>query len=223
MIVLGNDWTRNTYAPYFGGPIFTLSATYNAALSQSILGAKKFNQIRKHYLWFGSTGAIHKGLDLALDVFSQHTDKVLHIAGLSNSEKDFMDSFQKELSLPNIINHGFIDIASQQYENLICSCAFAIIPSCSEGCCTSLINCMCNGLIPIFTTQCGVDLKDYALEIKELTTDAVEDAVVRCDALDIASLSQMSNACRVDTRATCSLNNFKKNMNAILRKILSEA
>ncbi|WP_291301877.1 glycosyltransferase [Desulfovibrio sp. MES5] len=221
MIVLGNDWTRNTYAPYFDGHIYNLPTSYNAALPQSILDVKDFDRVRKHYLWFGSAGAIHKGLDLVLDVFSQHTDKTLHVAGLNNSEKEFMNSFHKELSLPNIIMHGFVDVSSPQYADLINNCAFVIMPSCAEAGCTSLVNSMCNGLIPVFTRQCGVDIKNYTLEIQDLSSSAVEDAVARCDALDIATLRQMSNACRQDIRATCSFEAFQNNINTILQKILS--
>lgn len=220
IIVLGNDWTRNTYAPYFKGPIYNLNTSYNAALQQSLVDAKDYELARKHYLWFGSSGAIHKGLDLLLNVFSQHTDKTLHIAGLDSSEKAFMDSFRKELSMENVVVHGFLDVSSQEYVDLICQCAFVIIPSCSEAGCTSLINSMSNGLVPAFTRQCGVDLKDYALEITDLTQDAVADAVKRCDSLDVASLKQMSEACRADIIEAYSYDEFKKNMDNILQKIL---
>lgn len=221
IVVLGNNWPRNTYATYYNGDIYSLNATYNAALAQFDFDSKDFSRAKKHYLWFGSAGAIHKGLDLLLDVFSQHADKTLHVAGLRSSEEDFLTCFHKELSLQNVIMHGFVDVTSQQYSDIIAKCGFVVVPSCSEACCTSLINCMCNGLIPVFTRQCGVDLKDYALEITALTQAAVSDAIERCDSLDDASLKQRSDACRADIMGAYSYDVFKKNMDAILRKILN--
>lgn len=221
IIVLGNEWTLNTYAPYFENTLYTLPASYNAALPESMLSTKDFDNAKKHYLWFGSSGAVHKGLDLIFEVFLHNPDKTLHIAGLSDAEKNFVAYFCQELTQPNVIVHGFLDVASQDYTNVIRQCAFSLMPSCSEGCCTSLLNTMCNGLIPVFTPQCGIDVKNYALEIACLNKDAVADAVARCDALEVVAIRKMSAACLEDVRATCSCDAFKKNIDAILRKILA--
>lgn len=70
-----------------------------------------------------------------------------------------------------------------------------------RGSCTSVItNCMSNGLIPVITRQCGLDIKEYAVEITALTKGAVADALGKCDAFGVEEIRGMSRACCEDTR-----------------------
>ncbi len=63
---------------------------------------------KKHFLWFGSVGAVHKGLDWLLEIFAHHPDLHLHICGQVEREKDFYSVYEHELkNLPNIHYHGW--------------------------------------------------------------------------------------------------------------------
>lgn len=113
----------------------------------------------KKFVFFGSLGAVHKGLDLLLDVFSQFaTDCVLYVCSGYENEEDFCKLYHKELyKTPNIIPMGFVDIKSEKFKDMISSCAYTILPSCAEGCAGSILTVMSGGLIPIVSDVCGFD------------------------------------------------------------------
>jgi hypothetical protein len=82
--VLGNDFTMDTYR-YAGKPLFripiSVPETYDWAMDKDIEAA------RHRYLWFGSNGFVHKGLDLVLDAFAGMPDKQLVVCGRWSSPR----------------------------------------------------------------------------------------------------------------------------------------
>lgn len=106
----------------------------------------------KSFLWLGSLGAIHKGLDILIEVFKHHPDWTLHVCGLNKLEKF---EYKLNLKYPNIISHGFINIQSNDFLELVYKTVYTILPSCSEGKSTSILTCMRHGLIPIVTRNTG--------------------------------------------------------------------
>lgn len=127
---------------------------------------------RKKFLWLGSPGAaLHKGLDLLIDVFSTRSDVVLHIAGMSDADR-------KTIPIPardNIKDYGFINIKSDGFLKLVSQCTYLILPSCAEGFATSVTTGMLHGLIPIAMKDTGFNriahlavlLDDYKLPYLE--------------------------------------------------------
>lgn len=114
----------------------------------------------KSFLWLGSLGAIHKGLDILIEVFKHHRDWTLHVCGLSKLEKY---KYKLNLNYPNIISHGFINIQSDDFLELVYKTVYTILPSCSEGKSTSILTCMRHGLIPIVTRNTGFNaLNQYS-------------------------------------------------------------
>lgn len=113
----------------------------------------------KKFVFFGSLGAVHKGLDLLLEVFSKLTpDCVLYVCSGYENEEDFSKLYHKELyDTPNIVPMGFVDIHSEKFKDMISSCAYTILPSCAEGCAGSVLTVMSGGLIPIVSDVCGFD------------------------------------------------------------------
>ena len=73
-ILLGNQVTLKSYSEY-KIPIFTLRPTgiLNTQYYYSKLN-RDFSKTKKCFLWFGSDGVIHKGLDLLIEVFNQRPD-----------------------------------------------------------------------------------------------------------------------------------------------------
>jgi glycosyltransferase involved in cell wall biosynthesis len=129
---------------------------------------KNHSETRKGFLWLGSYGAIHKGLDLLIDVFRERPDLTLHICGLVPSEKKLLGLRESS----NIIDHGYVRIDSTAFLNLADACSFIILPSCSEGFSTSITTGMMHGLIPVVTKDIGMNklgklaffLDDYHIE-----------------------------------------------------------
>ncbi len=175
IIVTGNKWTESTIKPY-NSQVFRVRLPVflpdKEVVRKDIL-KKEFEKAKKNFLWFGSSGALHKGLDLCLDVFSRKEDLFLHICGPINQEVDFFEFYRKELTeLKNIKYYGFVNIDSALFKNIVMTCAFVIFPSCSEGVGGSVLTCASHGLIPIVTKESGVDidssygflLQDYKVE-----------------------------------------------------------
>lgn len=95
---------------------------------------KNYKDAKKHFLWFGSSRLIHKGLDLLLEIFKELPDLHLHVCGPINNELKFKDIYYEELyNTKNIHTYGFINIQSKSFKGIINKCAFIIFPSCSEG------------------------------------------------------------------------------------------
>ena len=132
------------------------------------LRKKNFESARKNFLWLGSRGVIHKGLDLLLDIFKERSDIVLHIGGLSREEKKLLN-WPKSNS---IIDYGHIDIRSDLFLEIVEKCSYIILPSCSEACATSVTTGMLHGLIPVVMKDAGFNrignnaifLEDFRIE-----------------------------------------------------------
>jgi len=157
IISLGNEITADSYRKYYNGLVLALPAPfYKTQNAENIIRQRKTKSL-KHYLWFGSSGLIHKGLDLCLDFFVNNKDTFLHICG--PTEEEFMKAYHVELfESPNIKFYGFVDIKTKNFEDLLKTCSFCVFPSCSEGGAPALLTVIGNGgLIPIITKETGVE------------------------------------------------------------------
>lgn len=151
---------------------------------------KNQEKTRKNFLCLGSAGAIHKGLDLLIDVIANREDITLHFGGFREEEK-------KMLGIPlksNIIDHGFIDIQSESFLKIADECSFIILLSCSEACSTSITTGMLHGLIPVVMKDAGFNrldktaifFEDYKIEyidnkITEICNYSAEDLQFRSE------------------------------------------
>jgi len=176
MIVLGNEVCVESYRKFYDGEIFNIPAPF-----YKVIDAWKLiqsNNVGRSFIWFGSSGLIHKGLDLVLDFFSKNPDLKLHICGPVKNEPDFEQVYWKELyETPNIITHGFVDIKTEKFKEILNDCSFTIFPSCSEGGCPSVITLIGNaGIIPIITKETTIST-GYEIWIENFTIEAIERAV----------------------------------------------
>lgn len=141
--------------------------------------SKDHKNARYNYLWLGSTGALHKGLDLLLEVFNKRDDIFLHICGLEKKDRELLVRSKRE----NIIEYGHIDIKSEIFLTLVDKCSYIILPSCSEGFSTSITTGMLHGLIPVVMknsgfdrmSNCGVFLEDFKIEYLTMKIDELSD------------------------------------------------
>ncbi|MEM7555953.1 MAG: glycosyltransferase [Cyanobacteria bacterium P01_A01_bin.84] len=190
-VVLGNKFTIDTYK-YANKPI------YRVPISAPVLYPwsedKDFDTCRKNFLWFGSAGLVHKGLDLLLDAFSQMPDYHLTICGPISKESDFEKAFHKELYQTfNIHTVGWVDVSSQKFVEIINSCAAIIYPSCSEGGGGCVIGCMHAGLIPIVSYEASVDVSpDYGILLKDSSITEIKASVEKIANLSPQILKQMA-------------------------------
>lgn len=149
ILMLGNSFVQSTWYPEFQHKYNLIN---NVSSHQLNLGSNRTNG----YLFFSSTGQVHRGLDLLLEVFSKRQEN-LHICSSVLSEKDFVSAFSEELfNKRNIYTHGFVNSSSEKFNQILSECKYVILPSCSEGQSSSVINAMFNGLLPIVTNNVGL-------------------------------------------------------------------
>ena len=178
LTILGNRFTIDTYR-YADKP------TYRVPVSTPVLypwpDDKDFDRVRKNYMWFGSGGFVHKGLDLVLEAFAGMPDYHLTICGpIANPlERDFVDAFRKELyETPNIHTVGWTDISSAEFVRLANGCAGLVYPSCSEGGGASVLSCMHAGMIPIVSYESSVDIEPaYGAVLENCSVDTIRSSV----------------------------------------------
>jgi glycosyltransferase involved in cell wall biosynthesis len=224
IIALGNDEVVNSYKQYFSREIYNIPVSYYKIFnSEQILKNKSFIDAKNHFLWFGSSGLIHKGLDLLLEVFKELPDLHLHICGPINNEPRFKAVYYEELyNTKNIHTYGYKNIQSKSFKDIISKCAFIIFPSCSEGEPSSVINVMVYGLIPIVTNTAGIRIKDFGIEIKELTNISVKESIIKAVNLSEDEIEKRSLKCSKDTINNHSIEKYSHELKKVLIEILRE-
>lgn len=106
----------------------------------------------KGFLWLGSTGAVHKGLDLAVEAFRELPEYTLHIFGNIENEKNFFGWLSGQmLKYKNIRYHSYADFNTQYFHSVLKTCIGHVFPSCSENGAASVAQTSYWGLIPITT------------------------------------------------------------------------
>lgn len=224
LIILGNEHTAQTYSnTNIKGEIYSMPASYFDVYKPD-LSAKDYSKASKHFLWFGSSGLIHKGLDLVLEIFSKRRDIYLHVCGPIKNEPGFEKLYYKELyENPNIICYDFIDINSDLFIEILNQCAFTIFPSASEGCSPSVITTMGNGgLIPLITRACGINSPVSNFMIDYPNAHNVRQAIDRAIVLSPSELLNRSIECLEYARKVHSIDQFRNNFSEIINTVLSK-
>ncbi|NOQ29770.1 MAG: hypothetical protein GQ570_01475 [Helicobacteraceae bacterium] len=172
IIALGNEICSDSYKKYYDGKVLSQPALFYKTQDIKVIMKNRREESRKHFLWFGSSGSIHKGLDLLLEYFSKNKNITLHICGTVSNEPEFVEIYKKELyETENIITYGFIDIKSKKFTNILSSCSFVVYPSCSEGGSPSALTVIGNGgLIPIISKETTISTGN------EIWIDSLNDA-----------------------------------------------
>ena len=218
LIVIGNDWTKSTYEKYTTKKVLSINAT--ALINEN--SKKIFRDIektKKSFLWFGSSGLVHKGLDLCLEYFSEHSDLMLHICG--PMEDDFKEVFGSYFEKENINYYGFINVSSQKFIDIVSQCSFGILPTCSEGQATALLTTMGAGLIPISTKQCGVDVEKLGYLIDELKLESIDKVIQEAIVLDNLEIESNSQTLINYIQKNHTLKSFEENLKVLISKAIN--
>lgn len=220
LIIFGNSHTADTYVHHPGQQVFSFDATALMPRPANTAG-KNMESSRNAFLWFGSTtGGVQKGLDLCLECFAANPEVTLHLCGCI--EDEITRAYSDELSRPNIVVHGFVDVRSPVFGEIVENCAFAILPTCTEGQSTSLLTVMGQGLIPITTVAAGIDIEGLGFLVEELTVAGVSRAVEKARQIPSPELELMArkNVERILSRHT--LEKFEHNLEGILRQLIRQ-
>ena len=219
IIVIGNDWTKSTYAKYTSRDVYSINATALINSDSENINIE-IEKTKKSFLWFGSCGLIHKGLDLCLEYFNENRGLTLHVCG--SMEEDFKAVFSEYLNKENIVYHGFIDVQSQEFINIVSQCSFSILPTCSEGQATSLLTTMGAGLIPVSTIYSGVDVGTYGFLIKELSEESICSTLKEISKLNNDDILSRMNSNKEYVKNSHTINSFKKELSYSIVRSLND-
>jgi len=217
IIYKGNDYNKKSFLeveyitnilPIAPAPFLNMDYVYSP---------KNHINTRNNFIWFGSLGAIHKGLDLLVDVFVKNTNLNLFICGLDKSEEYLFP----ELPL-NIKNMGFVDVNTEKYLALVNNCSFVVMPSCCEGMSSGVITSMNHGLIPLISRECGVDLLDEDLYLNKFRTEYLENNILKYSKMGLEKLQSINDLIFEETRKKYSINQFKKQMTDNIKICLND-
>jgi len=177
----------------------------------------------REFLWFNGYGAIHKGLDLVLEVFSKNPKFTLHVVGEYERELDFVRAYRKELyDSPNIVSHGYVYPSDRQFQDIARNVVAFISPSCSEGMSTSAITCMQYGLVPILSEECGIDIEEgMGLLLGACTLDQIQTAVDSVLTMNDGQLQSLMRRSQAHSTEFYSREKFSREIRVFLSEALN--
>ncbi len=221
IVLLGNGFTAGTYA-FAGKPIVRLPVS-SPYLYPSPEG-KDFDACRRRFLWFGSDGLVHKGLDLVLEAFAGLPDFHLTVCGPIARERPFELAFWRELyDTPNIDTAGWVDVAGPAFRTISAASLGLVYPSCSEGGGASAITCMHAGLVPVLSYEASVDVEpSFGRILEESSVEAIRRAVQELAARPAAELEAMARASWRQAREHHTRERFAAGYRRAVRRILDE-
>jgi hypothetical protein len=185
---------------------------------------KDFSKCRNNILWFGSSGMMHKGLDIAIDFAIGHPQFTLHICGGSRQEKEFWKLYMPKIKAAgNIIMHGFVDIRSREFANVLAECGLLLNPSLSESGAVAVLNVLGNGaLLPIYSKGTGLDIADAGIEVEEVTYEKFSKALLDTAALPTDVIKQKAWAAHNLVKEKYTLDNYRETIYTHIKDIIEK-
>jgi glycosyltransferase involved in cell wall biosynthesis len=218
--VCGNDFNINTLR-YSRKPIYKLPQA--PPIVYPWTDDKEFTACRANFLWFGSHGFVHKGLDLVLEAFAEMPDYHLHVCGPLKKEENFVAAYHKELyETPNIHAVGWVDVESQDFTMMAKQCLGVVYASCSEAGGANVIICMHAGLIPLVSYESSVDVEDFGVMFKDNSVKTIKSAVQMVSALPSDQLRQMARKAWEFARANHTREKFTEEYKKLVLHVLGK-
>jgi|CXWL01.1.fsa_nt_gi glycosyltransferase involved in cell wall biosynthesis len=218
--ILGNRFTMASYA-FAGHPIHRVPISTPATYAWP--AAKDFARARRRFIWFGSGGLVHKGLDLVLEAFADQPELDLVVCGPVDRERDFEAAYWRELyATPNIHTLGWVDVLTPAFRDLCDHSLAVVFPSCSEGGGGGVITCMHAGLLPIVTPESSVDVDpSFGVELAAPTVEAIRSVVRELAARPPAELASMARASWEHARAQHTREHFALRYRQVVQLLLA--
>ena len=172
---------------------------------------------RNNFLWFGSNGLIHKGLDVVIDAFKQMPELTLNCYGIGKFEYALFD----KIKAPNILNCHRVNVSSSAFiSSVVMRHNFMILDSCSEGMSTAVSTCMAHGIIPIISKECGFNEASCIIQLEDNSVNGVIEAIRHTfemtDDMILAMREECYNYARRNFSLECFDEQFKKELKEIL-------
>lgn len=218
--LLGGDFLRETYA-YAGKPLVCLPIP--TVTIYPAPDTKDFAACRHRFLWFGSSGLVHKGLDLVLEAFAGTPELELLVCGPIEQEPEFVAIYRRELyELPNIRTLGWVDVTSARFLEIAQQCVALVFPSCAESASASSLTCMQAGLIPVLTPEAGVPLGDYGIALSDASVEGIRQAVKALSASPTEELARRAHKTWAYARSHHTRDRYREAYTGMVERILAE-
>jgi glycosyltransferase involved in cell wall biosynthesis len=163
VVCIGNEFAAATYRPHH----HRIYCVNNYGYTEIKYHSKDVSTARHNFLFLASSGQVHKGLDLLLEVFAKTPDYHLYVCSLFKEERDFVRCYRKELfETPNVHPVGWTDILSAKMSQIFQTCAFVVCPSCADVQPGSVVVAMYAGLIPVVSRECSIDVDDVGVVLR---------------------------------------------------------
>jgi glycosyltransferase involved in cell wall biosynthesis len=216
----GNGFVLDTFA-YAKKKIYKVPSPCGVMMDWS---ERNWAECRRRFLWFSSSGLVHKGLDLALEAFREMPEYELTVCAPLEKDKAFVQAFREELyETPNIRTVGWVNIDSDQFRMITASCGAMLHLSCSEGGAPSVKTCMHAGLIPIVSYESGVDVDDFGYSLRDCSIEAIKKVVREVAGLPPDILRQKAESAWAFARRHYTRENFSKEYAHVIAETLAEA
>lgn len=216
---IGNSYNLESYNEFLLPPVYFIKNTgYTFPFT-----INTENKSPKNFLFFASSGQVHKGLDLLLEIFSKKGFPFeLYVCSNFKSEEAFCELYKQELfSTPNIHPVGFIDIMSEKFRELAEICSFALLPSCSEARAGSVLTVMSAGIIPIVSRECGFE-DDEVIQLRDCNLETIEEAIRYFGEKNDTWIERESNHARHIVKERYSKENFIHSVHDALQKVIGK-
>jgi len=148
----------------------------------------------RRFLYLGSAGQVHKGLDLLLECVAGAPGIELVVCGDFRREHDFVRAYRRELTAVNVRAAGWMDLRGDAFRELQSRCGAMLLPSCAEGQAGTVTLALAFGLPCVVTAECGVDAEPPAVTLVDGSLAGVARAVAACAPLSAAELAARSTA-----------------------------
>ncbi len=216
----GNDATIKTFA-YAGKNIFKIPSP--CAVTYDWID-KDFEETRNNFLWFSSSGLVHKGLDLVLDAFRELPEYHLTICAPVDKDADFLEAYKNEIhNTENINLIGWVDIESKKFIDIVSKCIGVLHTSCSEGGAPSVKTCMHAGLIPIVSYETCIDMEDFGIILENCSVDEIKSSIKYLADLSAVELKSRSLKSWKYSRKHYTRENFSIKYKEVIKHIMENS
>ncbi|MDA8017093.1 MAG: glycosyltransferase [Thermoanaerobaculia bacterium] len=228
--ILGNETTLSTYRDVLrrgavnddltGPEIWPVTISAPAQYPRL---ERAIESCRRRFVWLGSEGLVHKGLDLVLEAFRELPEHDLTVCGPIEREREFERFYWHDLyAAPNVHTYGWVDVTSDAFLRLAQSSLFLIYPSCSEGQCGSVVTCMHAGLVPLVSDRTGVPMDpSYSMELANPSVASLRRAILEISERPAEKLQTMSDCARAYARSHHNKERFAANYRAAIEEIFA--
>jgi glycosyltransferase involved in cell wall biosynthesis len=216
IIALGNDVVKETYKKF--PRVYNLNlASYPDPHAGNI--AKSHTDTKNNFLFIAGGGAIHKGVDLAIEAFRGLRQ---HLYIMAYVEPEVQKVYAKDLERANIHFIGPTEMRSAAFYEAMSKCSFAVLPSCSEGQPGSIVEALNNGLIPVVTRDVHLSVNNYGFLLKTASITEIRKTVQAAANLDSQDIVRRARKAHQVTLKQHSPELFVSTLKSYMQKIVKE-